>query len=185
MAKEKPVYEVVDEFGELVNKLISLNEDKFGDIDPKMIRMTKITNKEAPSGQPFKIIRINNPVALFCPFRYVIVTWEQVWDSFSEDQKGLMLLDVLHYLEPDEEEPKLISPDVKDHSDMLRTFGVDYLNNPEIKGVFKKPIDWAEGYSGEEDKEDDVDEVEKLEDDAEDGDKGEDKNAGDGEDKLE
>jgi hypothetical protein len=144
MAKEQAEYEVVDGFGELVGKMISLNEDRFGHIDYKMLRMTMITNKEPPCNCTFKIIRVNNPVALFCPFRYVVVTWREVWDEMDEDRKGLMICDILNSLEPDENEPKLIPPDVKAHGVMLRTFGVDYMLNPNIKGLFSKPIEWKD-----------------------------------------
>ena len=145
MAKEKPEYTVVDGFGDLVSKAINQNEDKFGHIDAKMIRMTLISNKEPPeNGVTFKIIRVNNPVALFCPFRYIVVSWQQLWDEFSEDRKALMIFDILFSLEPDEDEPKLIAPDIKAHGTMLRTFGVDYMENPSLKGLLNKPIDWKD-----------------------------------------
>lgn len=145
MAKEKPQYEIVEGFTDLLDRAINNNEDRFGHIDPKMIRMAQITNKEPPEcGPQFKIIRINNPVALVCPYRYMVVTWQQVWDEFSEDRKALMVFDILLSLEPDEEEPKLIAPDIKAHGTMLRTFGVDYMDNPSLKNLLSKPIDWKD-----------------------------------------
>jgi hypothetical protein len=145
IAKEKPIYEIVEEFGDMLTTLVNVNEDKFGEVDPKMLRMVKITNKEPPEVAPyFKIKAINNPTALFCPFRFIVITWSQAWDVFDEDQRALLLLDVLHYLAPDEEEPKLIQPDIKDHGPMLRTFGVDYMSNPDLKGILKGPIRWRD-----------------------------------------
>jgi hypothetical protein len=140
MAKEKPRYEVIEGSREMLEKLISLNDDRFGHIDPKIIGVVAIVNKE-PSF-PYKIIKINNPVAMFCHLRYIFVFFESVWESMNEDQRGLIMLDMLFSLDPDEDEPKLIAPDVKDHSAMLRTFGVDYLDNPGIRDVLTKPIDW-------------------------------------------
>ncbi len=143
MAKEKPTYEVVEDAGKNLETLISLNDDKFGHIDAKMIRMVMITNKE-PNGELFKIIKVGNPVAMFCPFRYIIVVYKEDWDSFGENFRGLLFLKVLHHLEPDEDEPKLIAPDIKDHRSMLKTFGVDYMANPEIVDIFTKPVDWKD-----------------------------------------
>jgi hypothetical protein len=124
----------------MVAKLIDLNRDRFDHIDPLTLRMTMITNKE-PDGT-FKVIKVGNPVAMFCPFRYVVVVHQGDWEQYGEDQKALSLFRVLNSLEPDEDEPKIISPDVKEHSVMLRTFGVDYMQNPEIKNLFTKPVDW-------------------------------------------
>lgn len=145
MAKEIPEYAIVEDFGEIAQKLINLNEDRFGSIDHKILRMTIIVNKEPPERPPFyKIIRINNPVAMFCPFRYVIVSWKQLWEEWDEDRRALMVCSVLESLEPDEDEPKIKPPDLKEHSVMIRTFGPDYMDNPSIRGLLKKPIEWKD-----------------------------------------
>lgn len=145
MAKEQAIYEIVPEFSEMVEKLISLNEDRWGHIDGKMVRLAVITNKEAPQEPlPLKIIRIPMPVALVCPIRYMVVTWQQVWDESDEDRRALLICKVLEALEPDENEPKIKVPDEKNFKSLLRTFGVDYEINPSIKGLMSKPIEWVD-----------------------------------------
>ena len=141
MPREAKEYEIIEEFSPMMRTLIELNEEKFGHIDPNVIRMAAITNKE-PSFE-YKVKAIPNPIALFCPdVRFIVVVFQSVWETYSEDQKAMLICKALFSLEPDEKEPKVKPFDLSDHSDMIKTFGVDYINNPEIRGLLEKSITW-------------------------------------------
>ena len=141
MAREKAHYIEVEEFPQMVRKLIDLNPEKFGHIDPLVLRMVAITNKE-PS-YVWKVQPVKNPVAIFCKdVRFIVKVFQSIWETYSEDQKGLVILDMLLSLEPDEEEPKIIPFNLSDHADMIKTFGVNYLDNPEIRNLFGKSVEW-------------------------------------------
>ena len=141
MPRESKEYEIVEEFDGMVRKLIDLNGEKFGHIDPNVLRMAAITNKE--SSYEYKVKAVANPTALFCPdVRFIITVFMSDWESYSEDRKALIICKALLSLEPDEKEPKVNPFDLSDHSDMIRTFGIDYLENPEIQGLLTSPIDW-------------------------------------------
>jgi hypothetical protein len=140
--REKAIYEDVEEFDGMLAKLVELNSEQFVHIDNKVIKMVMITNKE-PTGTPYKLKVVRQPVGRFCKdVRFIVVVFQQDWESYSEDQKALVILNVLLSMEPDEDEPKVKPFDMTDHATMFRTFGVDYLNNPEIRGLFNKPVDW-------------------------------------------
>ena len=141
MPREPKEYTIIEEFDPMMKKLIELNDEKFGHIDPLVIKMAAITNKE--SSFEYKVKAIPNPIALFCPdVRFIVIVFDSVWQSYSEDQKAMLIMKALLQLEPDEKEPKVNPFDLNDHSDMVKTFGVGYMENPEIRGLFTKPVDW-------------------------------------------
>ncbi len=99
MTTEAAQYEIVSDFVARCEAVMAKHTSRYGHIDARLIRMTMITNRLTPSEGPlFKLIRLNNPIALLCSFRYVVVTWQEVWAEMDGRAKELMIGDVLDCL---------------------------------------------------------------------------------------
>lgn len=141
MAREKAIYTIIEEFGDLVKKIIEINAEDYGHIDPLVLRMVAIQNKE-PSYW-YKIRTVKNPIAMFCSdVRYVAVVFESVWQTYTPNQKAMTIINILESLEPDEDEPKVRSYNLNDHERIVKTFGVGYMENADIQDLLKKAVDW-------------------------------------------
>ena len=63
--------------------------------------------------------------------RYVFVFYQHDWDELSDKHRAAITADALMGIPPGGD-GSVTTMDYKDHGMMLRTFGVDYMDNPEI-----------------------------------------------------
>lgn len=143
MAKIKPEYEELAEFNEIAEKLISLYPNVFPDVDAKQIAAVQVINKSRPEkkSQVWDLKPIVPPVTLFCSKLYFITVYSSDWEAFSEKHKAAVVADVLLTISP-EGEGKTVPFDKKDHSIILRTLGIDYMDNGDIPDLLQGKVDW-------------------------------------------
>lgn len=134
----EPEYEEVKEAHAMVVKLCDLYPEKLGHIDPGLIFICAITNKERPEAQTYDstIVGIKQPISLCCDKKYVIWFYKHIWDGKTEAQQALMLMAKL--LRIDEMcDGKVISEDLKDVKCLVKAFGVDYSDNMSVVNILE------------------------------------------------
>jgi hypothetical protein len=132
----EPEYEENKDAHQMITKLCDLYPEKLGHIDPNLVFVCAITNKDKPEGQNVDstIVGIKPPISLCCDKKYVIWFYKQIWDSKDVAQQALMLMAKL--LRIDEMcDGKIISEDLKDVKCLVKAFGVDYTNNAAIPNI--------------------------------------------------
>jgi hypothetical protein len=143
MAKIKPEYEELPEFIEILEKIVELYPSVFPNIDPEQIAAVQITNKPRPESrsQVWDLKAVNPPLTIFCPKRYFVTLYTSDWEVFSEEHKAAVVSDVLFSISP-ELDGKIVPFDKKDHSVILRTLGVDYMNEGRIPNILSGDVKW-------------------------------------------
>lgn len=143
MAKIKPEFSELPELIEILTKLLDLYPDIFPNIDPDTIAAVQITNKPRPESkkQVWELRPVGPPVTIFCPKRYFVTVYTSDWEVFSEEHKAAVVADVLLSISPDDD-GKVVPFDKKDHSIILRTLGVDYMNEGSIPNLLEGNVTW-------------------------------------------
>jgi hypothetical protein len=147
MAKEKPMYELVEEFSQLATGLVEKYPEVFYGIEVNKIRCVKVTNKDRDDKKQrlYEVQAVKMPVLMDAPYGWYITVWHNFWDSFTEKQKLLLVADALHHIPKNavEDEGKVVPCDVKAHSTMVRTFkGIDYLDDPDMPHLLNEEVKW-------------------------------------------
>jgi len=141
MPKIKPEYEIVEGFGAIAQALYDKYPEIFGGINVESIRCYAIANKERPSNKKLWDVRaISYPIRLDCPFGWYVVIWKKDWDDMSEKVQSRLVASILLSVG---EEGSVNPFDLKDHAAMIRTFGVDYLENDEGPDLIKEDVQWV------------------------------------------
>jgi Putative phage metallopeptidase len=140
MSKEKPQYESIKEFDTIANTLAKKYSDVLVNIDANLIRAVKIINKEPKPGKYYEIKPVPMPIRMDLNYDYYIIFNSEQWDRFDDAHKAILVFNVLYSL--DQEEAKIIPPDLKDHSLIVRTVGVDYMLRSDIPNILKEDVDW-------------------------------------------
>lgn len=136
-------YEELDEFNTIAAKLVNRYPDVFGDRKVDKIAAVAITNKDRPKKrmQLWEIRPVVPPITLFCNKEYCVTVYMNDWVSMNDKYKALCVADVLFSISSDGQ-GKTNPFDMKDHGVMLRTFGVDYLENPDAPDILEDQISW-------------------------------------------
>jgi hypothetical protein len=149
MAKEKPIYEVNDEFNSMAAKIVQKYPEKFVNIEVDKICCVNITNKDRQSKgeieteRIWKLGAVKMPVKLHCPYSLYVVLYKSDWESLGEKHKLVLVSDVLHGVSTDnEDEGKINGCDTKGYHSMFATFGLDFLTDPKIPHLLEEDIDW-------------------------------------------
>lgn len=96
MTGETADYEVVSDFPQRCAAIISVNPERYRSVRPALLRMVIIGNREPPvNGPHFRVVRVNDQISQFCPFRYVILIWHLHWDQLDEDGRTRLIAGVL------------------------------------------------------------------------------------------
>lgn len=143
MAQIKAEYEAVAEFETLAKGLVNKYPGVFSDIDLSKIKCVGITNKERKDGKRMWDVKpVPMPVKMDCPFSYYLVVFMNDWVEMDETRRLLLVADALLSIPDEDDNGKIIQPDMKDFSLMLRTFGVDYMDKSGAPNLLKDKVDW-------------------------------------------
>ena len=144
MAKEKPEYEVNQEFNKLAVQIVEKYPEKFYGINIDKVRCVNIVNKERTKKAIWRIDAVKMPMALDSPFSLYVIIHSSDWNEYNDVQKLLLTADILHGIaNGDDEDTKLVPPDTKGYASMFRTFGgIDYMDDPNAPDILKKDIEW-------------------------------------------
>ena len=111
-------------------------------INPTLVRCVAVTNKDPKEGKPLWEIRpVPMPIRLDCPYDYYVIVNSADWSTYDEKHQALLAMDILCSLSR-EGDGKVVPFDMKDHSVMLRTVGVDYMKRADVPDIIKDQIDW-------------------------------------------
>ena len=145
MANAKREFEALDEFSTVAKKLVTKYPDLFYGLDIDEVRCVAVTNKERPenSDKLWEVMAVKQPIRLDCPYGWYLIVHLSDWESLGDKQKNILVAEMLCSIPVgDDVEGKLNQPDYKGYSVMLRTLGVDYLENPDTPDILAKDIQW-------------------------------------------
>lgn len=143
MVQVEPVYEELPEFLQLADKIIEKYPEQFGNIDVSKIACVSIQNKERSDKktQIWDLKSIRPPISLFSSKVYIFVFYQKDWDEMSDKYRKLIVADCLCSI-PAEGAGAVTPMDYKDHSMMLRTFGVDYMEREDAPDLLDQEVTW-------------------------------------------
>lgn len=143
MAKIKPIYEQLKDFNDLGEKLCKKHSDKLSNIDMDKVICIMVTNKTRPEKQTtlWSLRALKPPMSLLSPYKYVVSLFQGDWDSMGEKHRAMMVFDILCSIEPGDGDASVIAFDKKGHSTIMRTFGVDYMEDPNIPNLLEESFE--------------------------------------------
>lgn len=142
MAQVKPEFERLKEFDTYVATLVHKYPDVLDGLDPKEIVGFAVLNKDPKENKPlFEIRTVPFPVRLDVLYSYYVIVNMKDWESFDSKHQAALVFDVLCSLSK-EGDGKVIPFDLKDHSVVLRTLGVDYMKRSDIPDIMTQQVDW-------------------------------------------
>jgi len=144
MAKEKPEYDVNEEFNKMAVQVVEKYPDKFYGTNVDKICCVNIVNKERTKKSIWRIEAVKMPMKLHNVYSLYVILHSTDWDEYNENQKLLLVCDILHGIaNGDDEDNKLVQPDTKGYASMFRTFGgIDYMDDPNAPNILKTDIVW-------------------------------------------
>lgn len=146
MAKERPEYEVNNEFNTMANQIVAKYADPFYGVKVDQICCVNIVNKERPEGKKlvWKLEAVKMPMALDCAYGWYVTLYSTDWDSYSKAQKLLLVAEILNGVPKDDaDDGKVIPMDTKGFSTMYRTFkGIDYMDDPNVPNILDEDVKW-------------------------------------------
>lgn len=148
MAQDKPEYEVNEEFNIMATQLVEKYIDKFSNVEIGRVRCVNLMNKsrkekEGSSERIWKINAVKMPMAMDSPFLWYVVLHSHDWEDLSEKHKFALVADILHGL-PNEidNQGKVNACDTKGYHSIFKTFGIDYLDDPDIPHLINEDVKW-------------------------------------------
>jgi len=142
MSEEK-TYMVLKEAMDIVEKLKYLYPDKFWKVDPKEVGVVAIENKTRPEKSKIlsKIIGVRQPISIFCNKKYIIELYYSDWVNFTESQKAVLIAKELYHIH-EESDGKMEDFDLKDFTDLVKAFGVDYFKSHDLPNLLDGKVNW-------------------------------------------
>ena len=138
----KPEYEKITEFETIVQKLVKKYPDVLDGINPEAIVCFGVTNKEPKEGKPlYEIKTVAYPIRLDTAYDYYVIVNTKDWDTFTPKHKALLVFDILCGISR-EEPGKTVPFDLKDHSVVIRTVGVDYMRRGDVPDIVNDSVKW-------------------------------------------
>lgn len=135
MPKIKSEWIIHKEAYNLVVKLCEMHPRHLGHLAPDMIGCVSIANKEKGETQPPSKIRgIRMPDALFSSVRYVIEFYQDIWEKYTPAQRAALIFKNLVRIPDSDDGPdgSILKQDLQDVRVLVKSFGVDYMDNPEL-----------------------------------------------------
>jgi hypothetical protein len=138
MPQLEPEFELMNDAQKMIVGLCDMYPDQFGHIEPNLIMVAAIINKDQPQGQAYdsSIVGIKPPVTLCTEKRYIIHFYKNVWDGYTDGQKALLLASKMLRID-DECSGSVIPEDLKDVRRLVKTFGPDYHSDPNGPDILK------------------------------------------------
>jgi hypothetical protein len=142
MPQIKPEYEIIDDFRTMSVKLVEKYPDVLDGVNAASIRCVAITNKDPKENKPLWELRaVPMPIRLDCPYSHYVIVNMADWATLDDKHKALLAFDVLCSISRDGDE-KVVPFDLKDHSVVLRTVGVDYMKRADVPDILNDNIQW-------------------------------------------
>jgi len=145
MAQDKPIYEELEEFSTLANRIIKKYPIAFDGIKIEKVCCVKITNKQRPDGKKlWELAAVKPPMNMHNPYLWYVTVWSDDWDALAENTKLALICEIMCGIPKDDTEGKVVPFDTKGYGVMFRTLGtIDYLEDPEIPNILEEDIEWV------------------------------------------
>lgn len=139
--KVKPIYDECTEFRDIAEKIIKKYPSEFGGIDSSLIKCYAVSNKERPDKKKMWTVSvIKSPVSEDVKtHRYFFEIYMTDWMELNDAQKSVFVAEALCSLPFDGEEKK-ITPDVQGYRRIFSTFGLDFMNDPNLPDIIKTNV---------------------------------------------
>jgi len=145
MAQIKAEFENVDEFAKYAKGLKTKYPEVFDGIDVDKLKCVSITNKERGKSKKklWTISPVKMPIRMDCPYSYYVILFATDWAELNEKMRLMLVADVLQSIPTDDDEGKVISPDMREFAVMLRTFGVDFMDDEsKVPHLINDKVEW-------------------------------------------
>lgn len=146
MPQVKPVWTEIEEFSQMVDKLVAKYPEKFAHINPEWL-IAYESNKEKPEkkAKPYDMAGEPEPMAFTNSKRYFVMFHQGEWEARSEEGKlALVFSALLRIPEKDPESGKVGPLDYRDQNLMVRTFGPDWQMRGQIPHLLNEDIAFVE-----------------------------------------
>ena len=144
MPQLKKEYDEIQEFSDIASALVERYPNVFGGIDVSKICCVAIMNKTRPDSRPklWEVLAVKMPVLMHCPYCWYVTIYNNDWVELPENLRQALVAEALQAIPRSlEEEGKVVAPDAKYYNAMLRTFGPDYIENPEFPNLLKDEVE--------------------------------------------
>ena len=144
-AQIKAEFENVDEFTKLANSLKTKYPEIFDGIDVAKLKCVSITNKERGKGKKklWTVLPVKMPIRMDCPYSHYVIIFATDWEELNEKMRLMLVADVLQSIPVDDDEGKILPPDMHEFAVMLRTFGVDFMDDEsKVPHLIDDKVDW-------------------------------------------
>lgn len=141
MAQTEAEYEEIQDFGDIADVLIDKYPEDFGHVDLSKLAAVMVTNKSRKNKTIYQIKTYTPPLSMYASKNYIAIFYSEDWESWNDNAKAAMVASILFSIHSDGE-GKLNPMDYKDHSVMLRTLGVDYLEDSDLPDILNEKIEW-------------------------------------------
>jgi len=141
----KPEFETVPEFATHAKSLKTKFPEIFDGIDVDKLKCVSITNKERGKAKKklWTVLPVKQPIRMDCPYSYYVILFATDWAELNEKMRLLLVADVLQSIPTDDDEGKLISPDMHEFAVMIRTFGADFMDDEsKVPHLIKDKVEW-------------------------------------------
>ena len=144
MPQVSPNYEELPEFIHLADQLIDRFPEMFGGIDLGRIAAFSITNKDRKDeAKPiWEVVSVKPPVSILCNKDYIINVFQNSYEALGEKHRTALVADALNAIST-EGKGKVNAKDLKEYAVMIRTLGVDLMDNPDIPDLLNEDVDWV------------------------------------------
>jgi len=141
MAKVKATYEDVPDFSDIATKLIAKYPDHFEHVDINKVKCRAINNKDrTEKGKYWDLKAIPEFALPDCDYSYYVIIFLPDWVDMTDKLRNRMVCDVMWSI-PDEE-GKVKSFDLKAHAPMVRSMGVDFMEDDNGPDPLVDDIKW-------------------------------------------
>lgn len=129
----------------IMQQLIDRYPDKFSEIPEGKIKCFGILNKSRKSqkARVWDMYPVPKPINDIVGIDVAIVMFFDEWSSMTDGQRSLLAADVLMTIKFKDDKLSFVTFDVQDHADMIRNFGIDYMQNPESPDITKFNHYWS------------------------------------------
>ena len=146
MAKQKPEYEIIEEFNVMANQIIEKYPEEFYGVDVDKICCVKITNKDRTDKHPhlWSLCAVKMPIKLHNPYGWYVTLYSSDWDALSKRHQLLLVSEILCGIPTDPSNEGKVNPfDSKGFKLMQRTFKtIDYMEDPDVPHLIEDDVEW-------------------------------------------
>ena len=144
MANVKTEYTENTEAAAIASQLVEKYPEVFGALDVANITFRRIMNKERNEKKKYwEVKSVPFPVRIDCPHGYYITMYNQDWAEMDESHRALLVAEALHTIPTEQDkEGKLNTFDIKTFGNMVRTFGVDFMDKSDVPNLLKDTVKW-------------------------------------------